>query len=48
MILLTKENIEKKIKSLLNELQEKTGAPDEDMINFQTILNLANNSEEEE
>ena len=46
MMPLTKDNVEKKIKSLLNELQEKTGVTDEEIINLQKILDLADLSEE--
>ncbi len=46
MVPLTKENIEEKIKSLLNELQEETGVDNEEIINFQKILELADLSEE--
>jgi len=45
---LTKENIKKKIRSLLNELQEKTGVADEEIINFEQILDLTDHSEEKE
>ncbi len=34
--------------SLLNELQEKTGVQDEEMVNFQKILDLTDLSEEKE
>ena len=42
---MAKENIEKKINSLLNELQNETGASDQEIINFKKILDLADTSE---
>ncbi len=45
---MTIENIEKKIKSLLNELQKETGVSDEEIINFEKILDLADPSEQKE
>ena len=45
---MTKENLERKFTSLLNQLQEKTGVTDEEIINFRKILDLAAISEEKE
>ena len=39
------ESIQKKIDSLLIELQERTGVADEDIDEFRKILNLADFSE---
>ena len=44
---MTKENIKKKINALLKELQEKTGVPDEEIINLQKILDISNLSREQ-
>ena len=43
-----KENIEKKFTSLLNQLQEKTGATNEEIVNFRKILELEAISEYKE
>tara|TARA_Y100001968_G_scaffold295400_1_gene302753 strand:+ start:534 stop:671 length:138 start_codon:yes stop_codon:yes gene_type:complete len=42
---LSKENIQKKIDSLLVELQEKTRVSDEELDEFKKILDLADFSE---
>jgi len=42
---LTTENIQRKIDSLLIELQEKTGVSDEEIDEFKKILELADFSE---
>jgi len=42
---LTRENIHKKIESLLIELQEKTGVSDEELDEFKKILDLEHFSE---
>ena len=38
------KKIDKKIKSLLNELQKQTGVTDEEIINFHKILDLSDPS----
>tara|TARA_B100000579_G_scaffold352127_1_gene306443 strand:+ start:125 stop:262 length:138 start_codon:yes stop_codon:yes gene_type:complete len=43
---LSKENIHKKINTLLTELQVKTGVTNEELEEFKMILELANFSEE--
>tara|TARA_Y100001968_G_scaffold293904_1_gene300111 strand:+ start:56 stop:190 length:135 start_codon:yes stop_codon:yes gene_type:complete len=43
---LNKENIKSKIKSLLNELQEKTGVSNEEMNEFKKIMELADFSQD--
>ena len=45
---MTRENIDKKIKLLLNELQEKTGVSEKEIINFKQILDLGDLSKEKE
>ncbi len=37
---MSEENIKRKIDSLLKDLQEKTGVPDEEMDEFKKIMDL--------
>ena len=43
--IMSKENIQKKIDSLLQELQEKTGVSEEELDELKKILDLADFSE---
>ena len=43
---MSSENIQKKIFSLLIELQEKTGVSDEELHEFKKILDIADSSED--
>ena len=43
---MSSENIQKKIVSLLIELQEKTGVSDEELYEFKKILDIADSSED--
>jgi len=45
---LSEENIQRKIDSLLKELQEKTGVSDEGMGEFKKIMDLADFSQDQE
>ena len=47
-IVLSEENIKRKIDSLLKELQEKTGVSDEEMDEFKKIMDLADFSQDQE
>ena len=42
------ENIKRKIVSLLEELQDKTGVSDEEIIEFKKIIDLADFSQDQE
>ena len=46
--ILDEENIQRKIISLLNELQEKTGVSDEEMDEFKKIMDLADFSQDQD
>ena len=43
---MSSENIQKKIFSLLIELQEKTGVSDEELNEFKKMLDIADSSED--
>ena len=45
---MSEENIQRKIDSLLKELQEKTGVSDEEMDEFKKIMELADFSQDQE
>ena len=45
---MSEENIQRKIASLLKELQEKTGVSDEEMYEFKKIMELADFSQDQE
>ena len=46
--ILSEENIQRKIDSLLKELQEKTRVSDEEMDEFKKIMDLADFSQDQE
>ena len=45
---MSEETIKRKIDSLLKELQEKTGVSDEEIVEFEKIINLADFSQDRE
>ena len=45
---MSKENIKRKIDSLLKEIKEVTGVSDEDMDEFKEIIDLADLSQDQE
>ena len=47
-MILSEENIKKKIDSLLKELQELTGVSDEEIYNFRKIMDLADFSQDQQ